>query len=51
MLPVAGYIKSSRMAARGWSLDPPEEEDEDEMEAEDDDEGLEEWKREELGEE
>jgi ribonuclease HI len=47
MLPVAGYIKSTKMATRGWSLDPPEQEDEDEMEAEEDDEGLEEWEREE----
>ena len=51
MLPVAGYIKSTKMATRGWSLDPPEaEDDEDEMEAEDEDEGLEEWEREERGE-
>ena len=49
MLPVAAYIKSPKMANRGWSLDPPEAEDEDEMEAEDEDEGLEEWERKERG--
>ena len=47
--PVAGYIKTTKMATRGWSLDPPEEEDEDEAEEEEEEAGLEEWERGEEG--